>query len=68
MTLQIRDGSAGANLTIAWQLNVREGVVGGVATPPAFLFATTAGQPLYGALTGTGTVAVEVAYWDDDPT
>ena len=34
--------------------------------PPAFLFATTAGQSLDLVISGTGTAAGRVSYWDDD--
>jgi hypothetical protein len=66
MTVQLRSGTAGPLLTLPWTLNAREGAVGGAVSPPAFLFGTSAGQSLRAIVTGTGTVTVEVSYWDDD--
>lgn len=36
--------------------------------PPAFLFATSAGNSLDLVMTGTGTVSGRLSYWDDDAT
>lgn len=66
MTARFRDGTAGSNLGLEWSLNTREGVSSGPVNPPAFLFATTAGNSLDAVLSGTGTVWIEVSYWDDD--
>ena len=66
MTVQFRDGAAGALLGLRWGLNNREGAVGGAVNPPAFLFATIAGNALQAVISGTGTVDIEVTYWDDD--
>ncbi len=66
MTVQFRDGSAGSMLGLRWGLNTREGVVGSAVNPPAFLFATTAGNALRAEVSGSGTVDIEVSYWDDD--
>lgn len=66
MTVRFRDGSAGGNLGLEWSLNAREGVSSGPVNPPAFLFGTTAGNALDAVVSGTGTVWVEVSYWDDD--
>lgn len=45
------------------------GINGGYAeavNPPAFLFGTTAGESLDLVITGVGTIAGRVSYWDDD--
>lgn len=67
MTVQFRDGAAGSVLSLRWTLNSREGATIGATTPPKFLFQTTAGNALQAVITGTGTIDIEVSYWDDDP-
>ena len=45
------------------------GINGGyteAVNPPSFLFGTTAGESLDLVITGVGTVAGRVSYWDDD--
>jgi hypothetical protein len=66
MTCQLRDGTTGSFLSLRWGFNAREGAVGGAVDPPAFLFGTSAGNALRAEVTGTGTVDIEVSYWDDD--
>lgn len=63
-SVQLTDGNGGSALTFAWAFNNREGVSVSPIKPPAYLFATTAGTSLYCVV--TGTVKVEVSYWDDD--
>lgn len=63
-TAQFTNGLAGDNLTVAWAFNNREGVCASPAKPPSYLFATSAGVSLYCVV--TGTIKVEVSYWDDD--
>lgn len=65
MTLQVTDGSGGAALSLRWTFNAREGV-SQVINPPAWLMKTTDNTALYATITGTGTVDIEVSYWDDD--
>lgn len=62
--VQLTNGSGGSNLTINWSLNNREGLASATIKPPNYLFATTAGTSLYAVV--TGTISVEVSYWDDD--
>lgn len=61
---QLKDGSGGANLTIGWEFDSREGVAPSTIKPPAYLFSTSPGTSLYAQI--TGTIRVEVSYWDDD--
>lgn len=69
MTLQLKSSNAtGTALGIRWAFNTREGAMGSAVNPPAFLFATVAGEALFADLTGTGTVDIAVSYWDDDAT
>jgi hypothetical protein len=69
MTVQLRNATTEATtLGIRWALNTREGAVHGAINPPAFLFATIAGEALEAVITGTGTVDIAVSYWDDDAT
>lgn len=68
MTVRFRDGGAGSAIGMEWLLNTREGVSSGAVDPPNFLFATTAGNSLDAIVSGTGTVWVEVQYFDDDAT
>jgi hypothetical protein len=51
---------------LRWTLDAREGAVGHAINPPDFLFATTAGNALRAVITGTGTIDIEVSYWDID--
>jgi len=67
MTCQIKsNNAAGTALTVPWANDAREGVMGSAVQPPAFLFATVAGEALFADITGTGTVDIAVSYWDDD--
>lgn len=66
MTAQFRDGAAGSLLGLRWGLDAREGVESPCASPPDWLFATTAGNALQAVIGGTGTVDIEVNVWDDD--
>lgn len=66
MTVQFRDGTAGNLIGLRWTLNAREGAVGPATDPPTFLFNTTAGNNLQAVITGTGTIDIEVSYFDDD--
>lgn len=66
MTVQLTDGFGGVNLTHIWTFNAREGVESPVALPPVFLYATTAGNALWGVVSGAGSVDLDVSYWDDD--
>jgi hypothetical protein len=59
-----RDG-ASTNLEGAMPLGVTGGYVE-VVKPPEFLFATSAGNSLDLVITGVGTAAGRVSYWDDD--
>lgn len=68
MTVQFRDGAAGAFLGVRWNFNTREGAMGSAVQPPTFIFATSAGNALQAVITGTGTVDLAVSYWDDDTT
>ena len=65
MTLQVTDGSGGAALSLRWAFNTREGV-SRIINPPAWLAKTTDNTALYATITGTGTIDIEVSYWDDD--
>jgi hypothetical protein len=64
VTLNWRDGSAtdleGPQVAISQQALIE------TVSPPAFLFATTAGNSLDLVITGTGSVAGRVSYWDGD--
>lgn len=66
VTAKLTDGAAGASLSLNWTLQAREGAVSAVATPPNYLFKTTAGLALILNLSGAVTVGCEVSYWDDD--
>lgn len=66
MTVQFRDGAAGGLLGLRWAFDAREGAMGSAVNPPAFIFATVAGNALQAVLTGTGTVDIAVSYFDDD--
>lgn len=68
MTAQFRDGAAGSLLGLRWGINSREGATSAPINPPATLFATTAGNALQAVISGSGTVDIEVSYWDDDVT
>lgn len=68
MTSQFRDGAAGALLGLRWGFNQREGASSGAVDPATWLFQTTAGNALQAVITGSGTVDIEVSYWDDDTT
>lgn len=61
-----RDG-ASTGLEGAQALAANGGYVESV-NPPAFLFATSAGNSLDLDISGTGTAAGRVSYWDDDAT
>lgn len=65
MTLQVTNGSGGAALSLRWAFNTREGVSRAV-NPPAWLTLTGDNTALYATITGTGTIDIEVSYWDDD--
>lgn len=65
MVTQLRDGTAGAFLTIPWELDAGIGLLREV-NPPYFLFETTAGNALRAVLSGVGTVNISVYYWDED--
>ena len=66
MTALWRDG-ASTNMEGAQSLGINGGYIEGV-NPPTFLFGTTAGNSLDLVLTGVGTAAGRVSYWDDDGT
>lgn len=59
-----RDGASTA-LEGAQAIALNSGFVENV-NPPAFLFGTTAGNSLDLVITGIGTAAGRVSYWDDD--
>ena len=65
LTVNFRDGGAGAALDGTQSLALSGSLTEGV-NPPAFLFATTAGNSLDLVIGGVGTVAGRVSYWDDD--
>ena len=64
LSVHWRDGAATA-LEGAQALAANGGYTEAV-DPPAFLFATTAGQSLDLVISGTGTAAGRLSYWDDD--
>lgn len=66
LNVNFRDG-ASTNLEGSMALAANGGFVEFV-NPPNFLFATTAGNSLDLVVSGTGTVAGRVSYWDDDNT
>lgn len=67
MTVQLRNKTTtGTVLTPAYSLNAREGIVESAINPPAFLFASIAGEAIEALITGTGTIKIAVSYWDDD--
>jgi hypothetical protein len=63
---KLRDGASGTDLTLNWSFQAREGVAPPAVKPPAYLFATTAGNALQLVLSDAITTGVEVSYWDDD--
>lgn len=65
MTLQVTSGSGGSAISLRWAFNTREGVSQTV-TPLAWLMITADNTALYATITGTGTIDIEVSYWDDD--
>lgn len=65
-SVNFRDGGA-TNLEGAQAITANGGYVETI-DPPAFLFATTAGNSLDLVVTGGGTAAGRVSYWDDDTT
>jgi hypothetical protein len=67
MTLQLTDGNGGPALTHLWTFNAREGVIAPATVPNTYHFATSVGTALYAVITGAGTVDIDVAYWDADP-
>ena len=66
LSINFRDGGTTA-LEGAQVLAINGGYVESV-DPPNFLFATTSGNSLDMVVTGVGTVAGRVSYWDDDAT
>ena len=64
LSVNFRDGASTA-LEGAMPL-IANGGFTEVVNPPFFLFGTTAGNSLDLVVTGTGTVAGRVSYWDDD--
>ena len=64
ISVNFRDGAAAA-LEGSMPLALSGGFVE-VIQPPAFLFATPAGNSLDLVVTGIGTAAGRVSYWDDD--
>ena len=64
ISVNFRDGGATA-LEGAQSLAANGGFVESL-NPPAFLFGTTAGNSLDLVISGTGTAAGRVSYWDDD--
>jgi hypothetical protein len=64
LTINFRDG-ASTSLEGAQAMAANGGAVESV-NPPAFLFATSSGNSLDLIISGTGTVAGRVSYWDDD--
>lgn len=66
LSVNFRDGGS-TNLEGAQSLALNGGFVESV-NPPAFLFATTAGNSLDLVISGVGTAAGRVSYWDDDAT
>lgn len=67
ITVHFRSNNAsGAQLGIPWLFNTREGAMGSAVNPPAFIFATVAGEALFAIINGTGTANIAVSYWDDD--
>ena len=66
MNVNFRDG-ASTSLEGAMALAANGGFVEFV-NPPNFLFATGAGNSLDLVVSGTGSVAGRVSYWDDDNT
>jgi hypothetical protein len=68
VTMKLRDGASGADLTLTWDFQAREGVASHTVKPPTYLFATSAGLALQVVLSGVVTSGVEVSYWDSDET
>ena len=66
ISVKFRDGAA-TDLEGAQAMAANGGVVENVV-PPSFLFATTAGNALDLVISGVGTAAGRVSYWDDDDT
>jgi len=64
LVVNFRDG-ASTQLEGAQSLAINGGFVESV-NPPAFLFASSAGNSLDLVITGIGTAAGRVSYWDDD--
>lgn len=64
MTFQFTDGNGGPALGLRWTLNAREGAQSAVS-PPGWIFRNANNNTaIYGTITGTGTVDVEVSYWE----
>ena len=66
ISVNFRDG--GSTDLEGAQALAATGVYTESVNPPAFLFATTAGNSLDLVITGVGTAAGRVSYWDDDGT
>ena len=66
ISVNFRDG-ASTGLEGAQAIAANGGYIESV-NPPAFLFGTTAGNSLDLVISGTGTAAGRVSYWDDDTT
>lgn len=64
IAVNFRDGASTA-LEGALTLGINGGYTESV-DPPNFLFATTAGNSLDLVITGVGTAAGRISYWDDD--
>lgn len=64
ISVNFRSG-ASTSLEGAQSMAANGGYVEAV-NPPAFLFGTTAGESLDLVISGTGTAAGRVSYWDDD--
>jgi hypothetical protein len=67
MTLQITDGVGGSSLSLRWALNTREGVSQPAVAPPAYYYKNAAvNTAIYAAITGVGTIDIEISYYADD--
>ena len=64
LSIYFRDGGSTA-LEGAQSIAANGGYVESI-NPPAFLFTTSAGNSLDLVISGTGTVAGRISYWDDD--
>ena len=64
ISVNFRDGTS-SNIEGAQAIAANSGYIETI-NPPAFLFATTAGSSLDLVISGSGTAAGRISYWDDD--